>query len=179
MSAPRFRLYVAVSLDGYIATKDGGVAWLDPFAGDYGYDAFFASIGTLVIGRATYDQVREMGAWPYEGKPAWVLTSRALPGAPEGVEIWPWGVAKLIEQLRAGAGGDVWIVGGGKVVRGFLEADAIDEIELFVMPRLLGDGIRLFEPTESFSALELVDTHAYPDGVVRMRYRRVVEIGAE
>lgn len=176
MASPRIRLYVAASLDGYIATPDGGVTWLEPFKGDYGYEAFFASIRTLVMGRATYDQVRELGAWPYEAKPTWVLTSRAMRGAPAGVEPWPWGVPKLVEQLRGGTG-DVWIVGGGKVVRGFLEADAIDDIELFVMPRLLGDGIRLFEPTDAFAALDLAATQAWDDGVVRLRYERVQEVG--
>jgi dihydrofolate reductase len=167
----RFRLYVAVSVDGYIATPDGGVAWLESFTSDYGYDAFFASIGQLVMGRATYDQVRELGAWPYEGKPTYVLSSRAITDAPPGVERWPWGVPKLCEQLRAKESGDVWIVGGGKTVRGFLEAGTLDEVELYVMPRLLGDGIRLFEAAESFFTLNMVDTHAYPDGVVRLRYR--------
>jgi len=176
MPAPRIRLYVAASLDGYIAARDGGVAWLEPFKGDYGYDAFFASIGTLVMGRATYDHARELGAWPYDGKPTWVLTSRAMPGTPEGVEPWPWGIPKLVEQLRGGPG-DVWLVGGGKAVRGFLEADGVDDIELFVMPRLLGDGVRLFEPTSAFAPLELADTHAYEDGVVRLRYRRVGDVG--
>ena len=84
----RIRLYIATSLDGYIATPDGDVAWLEPFhAGDYGYDDFLKGIGTLVMGRTTFDQVLGFGAWPYAGKRAIVLTSRPVETPPEGAEV--------------------------------------------------------------------------------------------
>lgn len=169
--ASRIRLYIATSLDGYIATPDGAVAWLEPFnAGDYGYDDFLKSIGTLVMGRTTFDQVLGFGAWPYEGKRAIVMTSRAVETLPDGAEIRNADAATVAREAKSFGGGDVWLTGGGNVVRQFLDAGLIDAMELFVMPILLGDGLRLFPEGASQSGLILEDTQAYTNGVVRLLY---------
>jgi len=167
----RIRLYIAVSLDGYIATPDGGVAWLEPFnAGDYGYEDFLKSIGTLVMGRATFDQVQGFGDWPYEGKRAIVMTSRPVETLPEGAEVRNANATAVADEARAFDGGDVWLTGGGNVVRQFLDAGLIDEMELFVMPLLLGAGVRLFPDGASRSGLALKDSQPHPNGVVRLLY---------
>jgi hypothetical protein len=78
MSSPQLRRYLAVSLVGFIATSDGGVDWLDPFqADDFGYDAFFETMGTVIRGRSTSEQVRGLDDWPYAGKSGIVLSSTA------------------------------------------------------------------------------------------------------
>lgn len=164
-----FRLYAATSLDGFIADAEGGIAWLSDYDGaDYGTEAFMVSVDALVMGRTTYDQVRTLGDWPYPGKRVWVLTSRPLDdAAPPGVKAMTDPTA-LIETLRT-RGGLVWVVGGGRTVRTFLDHDAVDEIEVFVMPILLGGGIPLLPPGAS-RRLSLQETEVYRTGAVRLLY---------
>ncbi len=169
--SPAIIVYIAASIDGFIATPGGGVEWLTPYqAGDYGYEAFVASIATLVMGRATYDQMLGFGDWPHAGKRVIVLTSRPLGEAvPAGVEAWSSGVAALGAEIRA-VSRDVWIVGGAKLIRGLLDRGFVDRLDLFVIPTLLGDGIPLFERSLVATTASLDATHAYPDGVVRLTY---------
>lgn len=164
--------YIAASLDGFIATANGSVSWLEAFQEtDYGYAEFFAGIGSLVMGRATYDQVMAFGAWPYAGKPCLVLSRRSLTQPPEGVEAWKGDVVSLARHL-ATQEEQVWVVGGGKLIAGLLAEGAITELDLFTMPILLGSGIALFAgghpPAQKLSLLE---TRNWPNGVVRLRYR--------
>ena len=167
---PTIIVYIAASLDGFIATPDDGVDWLAPYPADYGYDAFIASVGTLVMGRATYDQMRGFGDWPHGGKRVVVLTSRPLgDDAPAGVEAWSDGVDALGTCLRASAG-DVWIVGGAKAVRAVLDRGLVDRLDRFVIPALLGDGIPLFERSPVGNTARLEAAHPYADGVVRLTY---------
>lgn len=87
---PRFIVYIAASADGYIADAEGGIDWLAAYdARQYGYDEFIASVGAIVMGRTTYDEVLRQGDWPYPGKTAYVLTSRALPAPPAGEKPIP------------------------------------------------------------------------------------------
>jgi dihydrofolate reductase len=169
MPAPRFRVYIATSLDGFIATPDGGVAWLERFEGqDFGYEAFAAGIGTIVMGRTTFEQVLGFGDWPYSGKRTVVLSARRDPELPHEAR-GASDAGALVHELRAGAGGDVWILGGARTIATFLELGAVDALELFVMPLLLGAGIRLFEPGTA-ATLRLTGTTTYPIGAVRLLY---------
>jgi dihydrofolate reductase len=173
----KIRLYIAASLDGYISTPDGGVAWLESFQEhDYGFAEFFEQIGVVVMGRATYDQVRSFDMdWPYAGREAMILTSRPLEdNPPAGVRAWSEGVEALAAYLREGdieTAGDAWVIGGAKVGRAFLDAGAIDEIQLFVMPILLGEGIRLFPDSKQSHTLELLSASPRDGGAVEMVYR--------
>ncbi len=162
-----------MSADGFIATADGGVGWLAQFqAHDYGFDAFFGAVGAVVMGRATYDQVVGFGGpWPYAGRPTVVLTSRPLVHPPAEVEPWSGPVGPLAERLRGGSGGDVWVVGGAKAHRAFLDAGAVDRIDLFVMPILLGAGMPLFESGGGPHALALDHATPLAGGAVHLAYR--------
>lgn len=163
--------YMAVSLDGYIADANGGVGWLDEFqTADTGYDAFIAGIRTVVLGRTTYDQVRDFG-WPYDGRRGLVVTSRALGPAPDGVMAWEKGIAALVEHLRALSDGDVWVVGGARLQQAMLEADAIDRLDLFVMPVTLGAGVPLFPASEHRLNFALEEVSRLPADMVRVTYR--------
>lgn len=165
---PHVVLYIAMSLDGFIADAEGGVHWLAPFDSPaYGYDEFVAGVDSLVMGRATYEQVRSFGSWPYAGKRVVVMTSRPLPDAPEGVTPWHGGSAA---QLVAGLPGTVWLVGGAKAIRTFLGAGLIDRMRLFVIPCLLGEGIRLFEGERPHGPLPLLAVRSFPTGVVELDY---------
>lgn len=165
-----FRLYMATSLDGYIADAEGGIDWLNEYETgvDYGTEAFMAEVDTLIMGRATFDQVRGFGAWPYGGKRVFVLTSRPIADAPEGVEGTS-DLAGLIAELRED-GARVWIVGGPTAVDGCRAMGALDTVELFVMPVLLGAGIPLFGGEADALGLHLVSVDAYETGAVALRY---------
>ena len=161
--------YVAASLDGYIATPDGAVDWLSPFhtAGeDHGYAAFLATIGGIVMGRRTYDQVRGFGTWPYTGIDCRVVTCRPLPDAPDRVRP----VAGPVESLAGWADRRVWLVGGTTLLDGFRAAKLVREYHVFVMPLLLGAGVPLFHAGPP-AHLRLVRVDSLLSGVVEFRYR--------
>ncbi|TCK28955.1 dihydrofolate reductase [Ancylobacter aquaticus] len=168
-----FRGFIAASLDGYIADREGGLDWLTPFDDvDSGYGAFIADIGTVVLGRATFETVAAMpGDWLYAGKRAVVVTSRPLADAPAGVEAWHGGVPALIAHLRDMPNEIVWVVGGGGLQSAFIAAGALDRLDLFVIPVLLGGGVPLFPPEATPARrLALVETESYANGMVRLRY---------
>ena len=171
---PRFRLYMATSLDGFIATPDGGVEWLKPFeAEDFGYEAFFDTIRTVILGRTTYEQIQSFGDWPYSGKRGIVLSTQSIEALPSGVEQRGEPLEELVSELQRQSGGDIWIVGGAQAIGGFLDLDAVDEIELFVMPILLGSGLPLFGSSHRSMSLRLKETQSYPSGVVKLVYSMI------
>ena len=167
----RFRVYIAVSLDGYVATPDGGVGWLGPFQNEeYGYTGFIEDISTIIMGRTTFEQVLGFGQWPYDGLRVFVLSSRSPDTLPADTSVWHSTPAALLTHLREkGPKGDVWLLGGPRTIHGFRELDAIDTYELFVMPILLGGGIPLFHTSELQRRLQLRASEAC-DGVVRLFY---------
>lgn len=184
----RFIYYVAASLDGYIADSHGSVDWLPPPTDgeDYGYADFYAGIGTVVMGAATYEFILAHGGetWVYPGVDSIVLTRRTLPQPPGGTVRFSGGdVGTLIAELRARSGGDVWIVGGGQVAAAFAQHNALDEYDISIMPVLLGNGIPLlapFAPIGGVQPLHLHSQHRYPSGVLRVRYTtRPPAVGAE
>lgn len=168
------RVYIAQSLDGYIARPDGGIDWLRPFdTVDYGYEKFIAEIGTVVMGRASYDLARSFGDWPYPNARSLVITTRPLDDdAPPTVTRVNGDLVKLTAALRASGGRDAWVMGGAKAINGFLAAGAIDRIDLFTVPVLLGDGIPLFAPGRPELQLKLASTQAYDKGLARQSYVR-------
>ena len=170
----RIRLYIAASLDGFIAAPDGGVEWLEPFFdADYGFETFIAGIHCAVMGRKTYEQVLEFGDWPYPDHDVWVLSHSPLADLPPRTFAWTDSPAGLVRHLEASVdGGDCWLIGGGEMVREFEELRAVEEYEIFIMPVFLGDGIPLFPSPFPEGRLELRDVTAWANGVVRLVYGR-------
>ena len=167
------RIYIAQSLDGYIATPDGGIDWLRPFDSvDYGYNKFFSEIGTVVMGRKSYDIVRGFGDWPYGMTRVLVITSRALDDAPPSITRVGADIPRLATALRASGGKDAWVMGGAQTINAFLAAGAIDRIDLFTVPVLLGDGIPLFAPGRPETALKFAGAQTYDKGLARQSYVR-------
>ena len=173
---PRVLLYIATSLDGYIADSEGGVGWLERYAGrlegvDYGYYQFYDSVDRLVMGRSTYDQVVTFGDWPYPGKPSHVFTSRQPEQSDNpDVSFTDQSPAELLAELPAAD--NIWLVGGGRLVAAFREVDLIDEYIITVIPVLLGSGIPLFVPSGEERPIELKSVESYDDGVVTTHYTR-------
>ena len=149
-------LYIAQSLDGYIAKVDRSIDWLTQFgdaeavAQDQSYQDLNERIDTVLLGRKTYEQiVNELMIEPnadyfYADKTNYVIISKDL--APrENVIFTSADSVALVENLRMQKGKDIWVIGGARVIRALVEADLIDEYQITIAPILLGDGIRLFE----------------------------------
>ena len=139
--------YVATSVDGFIATVDGGVSWLDEInieMTETGYGDFFASIDCLVMGRHTYDFVFDYGSWPYGDKPTWICTSRAL-RAMEGANLRIAAKANdVVQEAKSKGLKHLWLVGGGKLASSFLENGLLTHLSISEMPVNLGAGIPVF-----------------------------------
>ncbi len=164
-------MFIAASLDGFIARPDGGLDWLKPFeaAGeDHGFDAFFRSVDALAVGRGTYDVVLGFAAWPYAGKRVVVLTHR--PPAPRHGETFASGAPGEIAASLGAAGVRRLYVDGGATVSAFLRAGLLDDVTVSVIPVVLGDGIRLFQPPLPERKLALRGSRAFPSGLVQLRY---------
>lgn len=168
----RVRFYVATSLDGFIADQDGSVDWLAPYdARLYGYDTFLSQVGALVMGRRTFELISAFGEeWPYKGKPVFVLTSHPLGRVPHGVSPIASGIWEALEQARRSTSKDIWIVGGAVTMQTALEERAVDQVELFLVPVLLGRGLTLLNDLRRHATLTFDGIEAFPDGVVKLRY---------
>ncbi len=167
--------YVAASLDGYIATPDGGVGWLSRFEGageDYGYAAFYASVNAILLGSRTYEQVLTFGSWPYPGLPCWVFSRRRIEGGPPEVTVTAQSPAEVVAELEARRLGRAWLVGGGKIAASFRAQGLISEYIISVIPVILGAGLPLFGAPGPEENLRLAETTPYRSGVVQLRYLR-------
>lgn len=165
-------VFMAMSLDGFIAGPGGSLGWLEPFeksGEDYGFPAFFESVDGLVIGRNTYETVLGFEAWPYGHKRMVVLTHRPAT-ARHGEEFAAEEPAALLERLGREGLRHVY-VDGGAVARAFLRAGLVDELTLSVVPVVLGGGVRLFGEGEPGRPLRLLGSRSWPSGMVQVRYR--------
>ena len=158
--------YVAASLDGLIATPDGGIDWLKPFEGgaeDYGYCEFYASIEAVLLGRATYETALRFPEWPYPGKPYWVF-SRSNGKTPRSV----------VAEMKTRGLRRAWLVGGGKLAAAFRAEGLITQHIVSIIPLVLGAGIPLFDGPGPAQPLRLVHSRAYPSGIVQSRYETIL-----
>ncbi len=166
--------YIASSLDGFIATAEDSLDWLFAYdgldLGDHDYRRFIKGIRTVVMGRATYDFLEKDGApWAYADQRVLVVTSRPIEN-PKGPLETRSDVDSLIRELRGLDDGDVWMLGGGELQMAFIERGALDEIEIYVMPELLGGGKPLF-PARGFKGRpRLIDARPLDRGCVRLHY---------
>ena len=167
----KFRVYIAASVDGFVASADGGVKWLDSFHApdNYGFDLFIQQIGAIVMGRKTFDQVLGFGPWSFQDRDVYVLTSRPVDNPPPRTVAWRDGPARLAERLSGmSLQGDVWLLGGPESINAIRELGAVDEYIVHVMPVLLGAGIPLFGESGAVTSLSLADSYVYEDGVVKL-----------
>jgi len=169
-------LYIAASIDGYIAGPDDQLDWLDSVDGgadDFGYGEFYASIDALIMGRRTYEVTAGFGEWPYSGKPSWVLSRSPLDAANPDVTVVNQSPAEAIAALGAAGYRRIWLMGGGQLTVSAIQAGLVDEMQIFVIPLTLGAGIPLFPPGESRqTAFTLLGAHSYAGGVVQLHYKR-------
>jgi dihydrofolate reductase len=165
-------LSVGISLDGYIARPDGGVDFLF-IPQDLSMDAFMASVDTAVMGRKTYEAALQMGgAFGGPEMATYVFSRHTAEGERDGVHFVKGPPAKLVERLRKQPGKNLWLMGGGELARAFLAADLVDQLEIGVVPALLGDGIPLFPAGFPERQFELVEHRVYSRGLLVLKYRR-------
>lgn len=173
---PRIIYFVASSLDGFIASADGGVDWLSEFntpGEDYGYTEFFASIDSMLMGSSTYEQVLGFGAWPYGSKPCRVFSQRPLNAVAPGVVFTTQTPEQVVSELKAMGQKRVWLVGGATLAAAFQAQHLITDYLVSVMPVLLGSGIPLFSPQGMHERLKLSEHRSYPSGVLGLHYSQV------
>ena len=172
------RVFIATSLDGYIADRDGGIDWLhdtpNPENLDLGYDAFMADVDALVMGRHTYETVRGFDTpWPY-GVPVFVLSSHAIlipEELTDRVRRISGTPTEVLDHLH-GLDHHRLYVDGGRTVQSFLREDLIDELIVTRLPILLGGGIPLFGDLPASLTFRHVRTLVYLDALVQSHYRR-------
>lgn len=166
-------VFIASSLDGYIAGEDGSLAWLDSAAStdeDYGYDAFMSGVDALAMGRGTYDHIAHIEPLPFGPRPVFVFTHRAADDR-EGVTFWQRSAQEAVHEWEA-AGLERVYVDGGLLIHQFLMAGLVDELTVTVAPLLLGSGKPLFHGGFPTTLLRLVDVERWPSGMAQLRYVR-------
>ncbi|UOR04762.1 dihydrofolate reductase family protein [Hymenobacter aerilatus] len=165
--------YIATSLDGYIASSDGSVEWLPapPPGEDYGYASFLSTVDTTLMGRTTYEQVLTFGEWPYATLSNYVFTHTPPEAKPASVQFVSDDVVGFVTQLRQASGQTIWLIGGSTLAAPLLAANLVDELMLFVVPRLLGSGISLWHGQDAAGPLTLLRTQTWPDGMALLHYR--------
>lgn len=168
----KVRLFISMSLDGYIARHDGSVDWILNDQ-DYGYTRFYEEIDTVLMGRHTWEQLTSIGAYPYTGKAGVVFTHLPEEESDGDVRFVMQPVDAWLNEARQQDGGDFWLLGGARLFDACLAAKLVDEIQICLHPVLLGDGVALFRPLGVETGLELQESVAYPSGLVRLTYRRI------
>jgi len=171
-------IYIATSLDGYIADKNGGIAWLDsvpiPENEDMGYYKFTEDIDALVMGRNTFETVLGFDVdWPYE-KPVFVLSNslNEIPESHQGKAYLVKGtMSEILEQIHKKRCLRLYI-DGGITIQNFLKEDLIDEMIITVFPIVLGGGAPLFSELPNALEFELVESKVYANQLVQQYFRR-------
>jgi dihydrofolate reductase len=174
--AIRISVFIATSLDGFIARKNGNIDWLpsvDDGSEDYGYGEFISSIDHLVMGRHTYEKALTFGDWPYSERKVIVLSS-GNPRIPlelaDKVVILNQSPRYLLETLTGYGARHVYL-DGGKTIQLFLNDDLVDEMTITTIPILIGDGVPLFGPLKYDLKFQLVESKSFKNGFVQRKYR--------
>jgi dihydrofolate reductase len=172
---PGVKLYIATSLDGFIARENGSIDWLTEYDNnpetDYGYSKFYSSIGTVLMGRKTYEQVLGFGSWPYKEKKSYVFTRQREPLLRESnVEFVSGDIGEFVRQIKESTEEDIWLVGGSQLIKAFLEENFVQDLIIFVVPKILGSGIPLFDHIGKEIRLKTLRVEKYENGLVRMEY---------
>lgn len=170
-------LFIAMSLDGYIADKNGNVDWLNGQSGNENnidtYSIFIKDVDTVVMGWNTYHQiVTELSPseWVYDNLTSYVITHREL-SSTNKIIFTNKNTFDIVNELKQKQGKNIWICGGANIIQQLIKADLIDEYYISVIPTILGSGIRLFGTNLKEIKLKLVDTQTY-NGITDLIYTR-------
>lgn len=165
-------VFIGISLDGFIAKENDDLQWLEETEGegDNGYADMYQTIDTIIMGKRTYDYVKEhIDTFPYSDKKCYVFT-QSQTGKDEHVEFVQGDVVTFTKKLKQQPGTKIWMVGGADILDAFLQEQLIDEWIITITPHLLGSGIPLFKQPRPFEDLKLLKTKQYGQ-MVQMHYQ--------
>lgn len=173
----KLSLFIATSLDGYIAKPDDDLSFLkivEKEGEDYGYSEFTAKIDTIILGRKTYDYVlQEIGTSHYDNgqRDVYVITRTERPKVGR-TTFYAGNLTELVQKLKSEDGKDIYCDGGAEIINELLQHDLIDEFIISVIPILTGNGTRLFKDNRPEQQLELVNAKSFDTGLVQLYYKR-------
>lgn len=168
-------VYIAMSIDGYIARPDGDISWLSSVevpGEDYGYSQFINSVDTVILGRKTYEKVLSFGMpFPHSDKQCYIITHTPKP--PEGtIEFYTGDIPVLVGALRSEQGKNIFVDGGAQIVNEFMKHQLVDEFIISIIPVFLGSGIQLFNDGRPEATMKLTNSQSFPSGLVQLHYSR-------
>lgn len=178
MNERKVILYIAVTLDGYIAGPNGELDWLhaleNPSKTDFGYHAFYDSLDTVILGRKTYSEILGFDvAWPYTDCQTLVVSrSKTLEITTENTQLVGEEIFEQLPAWKKQPGKNLWLCGGGELITAFLNHGMVDEMILTHIPILLGEGIPLFPGKGKETRFDLVGNETYNNQVVNLHYRK-------
>lgn len=157
-------LFIASSLDSYIATKEESLEWLFKVEGegDNGYSEFYNTIDTVLMGKKTYDWIMKHGfeEFPYQNKDCYVFTRSTIEDT-ENVKFVSPDIPDFVNELKSQPGKNIWIAGGGELLQSFLKESLVDELIVTIAPALIGKGIPLFKEGDYQLDLSLKGTRNF------------------
>ena len=174
----KIQCYIATSIDGYIARKDNSIDWLDiipiPEGSDLGYTDFYASIGTVIMGRKTYDEVMGFDVpWPYADVKSYVVTTDTnYKVKTPNTHLVHQVDQNFIEEIKGEIDKNIWLIGGGGLVSQFMKLYALDELILTIIPIVLGSGISLFPDNPPETQFNLTKFQDFGNGAVMLNYQK-------
>ncbi|MBL4561480.1 MAG: dihydrofolate reductase [Labilibaculum sp.] len=170
-------LYINMSLDGFLATKDDDLSWLsivEKEGEDYGYVEFNESVDSYIVGRKTYDTVLKLtgGTFPPAKQHKCYVITRQERESENGVTFYNGDIETLVNRLKSENEKNIYCDGGGQIVKLLMEKNLIDEYRVSVIPIILGDGKRLFKGGTSMISLKALPSKQYESGLIQLRYEK-------
>ena len=164
----------ATSFDGYIATEDGGVDWLNPFQSeqDPGFSDFYGSVQALLMGSHTYEFALKAATWPSPDKRTWVFSKRHLRIMDPSICLTTESPRAFMRTLQGHKIKHAWLMGGGALASSFRAEGLISHYVVSIMPVILGRGIPLFAASNNQTPLRMIETKSLKNGVVQIRYEK-------
>lgn len=167
-------VYIACSVDGYIAKPNDDLSFLDSVqqeGEDYGYMGFMEQVDTVIMGRKTYDWVMsKVPVFPHQDKQSYIIT-RSPRAAIHNTQFYSEDLGALVLKLKTNVGKNIFIDGGAQIVNALLKEKLVDEFHISLIPILLGEGVRLFDSGIFLEQpLTLISNQSFPKGLVQLRY---------
>ncbi len=167
-------LYIATSLDGYIAKPNDDLLFLsivEKEGEDYGYNSFIQSVDTVILGRRTYDRVMtQVSEFPHASKDAYVVTRNERPDIGK-TRFYTGNLSELVVRLKSEQGENIFCDGGAEIVHELLKENLIDEFIISVIPILVGSGTKLFKDGRPEQRVELLSAKSFEKGLVQLHYK--------
>lgn len=178
MSKRKLILYISMSLDGFIATKDDDISWLsivEKKGEDYGYKKFINTIDTYIVGRATYDNILKLtgGVFPQADQFKCYVITREERASENGVSFYNGNIEILINELKNKNGKNIYCDGGGQIVKLLMNLNLIDEYIVSIIPIILGNGKRLFLGETPMIKLKSKSSKEFETGLIQLHYKKI------